>query len=500
MIADFLNTRAKLSPNKLALYDYAQNISLSFAQLNQNANKIANFLQSNNVKNGDTIGALCRNRIEFFIVLFACAKIGAILVPFNWRSPAIEIKPLFDDAKCKFLFHGNLENEIASALISDKYLINFDLNFQNILNEFEEIKPRNFWPDDECWYLIYTSGTTGKPKAVIQTYRMAIANYINLGQAIGINENDKFLNFLPLFHTAGINLHTMPALIHGCSSTIIANFDAGLVLDLIENKEVTCFFGVPQVYLLLSQHENFKKTKFSNIRHLGCGGAPMPDYLIETFAQNGAIVCNGMGMTETGPTVFMMDAANVKRKIGSVGKAQILTIARVVDDNFNDCAPNIAGHLIFSGPNITTGYWQNEKATKESFYIDEAGCAWLKSGDLAMIDDEGYYYLVGRSKEMFISGGENVYPAEVENALLNHENIIEAAVIGIDDEKWGEIGIAFITSNISNLEVEALNQFCRKHLAAFKIPKKFIQVNDFPRTAAGKIQKHILKENFKNGN
>lgn len=498
MIADFISSRAKLSPNKMALFDYAQNKNLSFAKLNENSNKVANFLIKNNINKGDTIGVLCRNRIEFFVLLFACAKIGAILVPLNWRSPANEIKPLFEDAKCKLLFCGQQEFEISKEITNEKNLIIFDNDFEKIINEFDEIKPRNFWPEDECWYLIFTSGTTGKPKAVIQTYKMAIANYINLGQAIGINENDKFLNFLPLFHTAGINLHTLPALIHGCTSTIISNFDAKTVLELINKGEVSCFFGVPQVYLLLSQHENFENTDFSKLRHLGCGGAPMPDYLIEVFANRGAIVCNGMGMTETGPTVFMMDCANVKRKIGSVGKSQILTIARVVDENYNDCPPNIAGSLIFSGPNITIGYWNNKQASDESFYIDESGNRWLKSGDLAIIDDEGYYYLVGRSKEMFISGGENVYPAEVENALLNHEDIIEAAVIGIDDDKWGEIGIAFISVKNKNLDDIVLSQFCRKHLAAYKIPKKFIIVDDFPRTAAGKIQKHILKAQYNN--
>ena len=199
-----------------------------------------------------------------------------------------------------------------------------------------------------------------------------------------------------------------------------------------------------------------------------------------------------MGMTETGPTVFMMDKENVLNKIGSVGKSQVLTIARVVDDEFNDCKPNQEGHLVFAGPNISPGYWNNPIATQETFHTDANGVNWLKSGDLARIDEDGYYYLVGRSKEMFISGGENVYPAEVENALLGHEDIIEAAIIGVADEKWGEVGVAFLSAR-RNIETAELIAFCRSKLAPFKIPKKFIFVDDYPRTAAGKIQKHILK-------
>lgn len=499
MVADFLKSRAKLSPTKTAFINAVNSKSISFLELEIRASKLAAFFNSNQIKHGDRIGVLCRNRVEFFETLFACAKIGAILVPFNWRSPINELKPLFEEVGPKILFFGNEDAENALALAGNNLSINYDKNYEDILNSQNIFKGRDFWPDDECWYFIFTSGTTGKPKAVIQTYRMAIANAINLGQAIGISPDDRFLNFLPLFHTAGINLHTLPALFNGCTSLIIAGFDAAIVLKLINEGQINCFFGVPQVYLLLSQHENFEKTNFRNMRHLGCGGAPMPDYLIEVFEKRGALVCNGMGMTETGPTVFMMDKENVKQKIGSVGKSQILTIARVVDENYKDCEPNIAGHLIFAGPNISPGYWNNAKATNDTFHKDENGISWLKSGDLALLDNDGYYFIVGRSKEMFISGGENIYPAEVENALLNHENIIEVAVFGAPDEKWGEIGIAFLRT-IKPMQAEEIQSFCRAHLAAFKIPKKFIFVDDFPRTAAGKIQKHALKAKYENEN
>jgi fatty-acyl-CoA synthase len=497
MIADFLYTRSKLTPNKIALQDFQSGKDIDFLGLENRANKLASYLKSIGIKKTDCIGVLCRNRIEFFELLFACAKIGAILVPFNWRAPPNELLPLINLTKPKAIFYGAQDEVCASEIAKNAVLINFDNpnDYEAKINKSEFIKCRDFWPDDECWYLIFTSGTTGTPKAVQQTYRMAVANAINIGQAIGISPNDRFLNFLPLFHTAGINLHTLPALFNGCKSWVINGFDAKSVLALMHQGEIDCFFGVPQVYLLLSQHEDFEKTNIAKLRHWGCGGAPLPDYLVETFAKRGAIVCNGMGMTETGPTVFMMDCENVSRKIGSVGKAQIMTIARVVDDNFNDCAPNISGNLVFSGANITTGYWNNQAATDEAFYVDKFGAHWLKSGDLAKKDEEGYFYIVGRSKEMFISGGENIYPAEVENVLLGHNEILEAAIIGIDDNKWGEVGIAFIRVN-RQIAIDELSQYCRARLAAYKVPKYFVFVDDYPRTAAGKIQKHILKKDY----
>lgn len=499
MIPDFVKTRALLTPEKIAFIDFASGQKRCFGEIETRANRLAAFLNTNGVGYQDTIGVLCRNRMEFFELLFACAKIGAILVPFNWRSPALEIIPLVNDTAPKMIFYGAQDEKTALEIAGETKCIGFDTEYSEILENDHDFRPRDFWPDDEAWYLIFTSGTTGKPKAVIQTYRMALANAVNIGQAINIQNSDRFLNFLPLFHTAGINLHTIPAFMNGCPSWIIDGFDATKVLQLIDRGEINCFFGVPQVYLLLAQHTDFAKTDLKNMRNWGCGGAPLPDYLVEIFLKRGAIVCNGMGMTETGPTVFMMDSENVAQKIGSVGKSQILTIARVVDENFDDCPPNTAGNLVFAGPNITPGYWNNETATKDAFHTDNNGIKWLKSGDLARIDEDGYFYIVGRSKEMFISGGENVYPAEVENALLSHENIIEIAVVGVNDEKWGEVGAAFIRTQkqMSNDEIIA---FCKTRLAGFKIPKHIKFVEDYPRTAAGKIQKHILKKEFENGN
>jgi len=491
-LPDLLSNRAMLSPDKIALEELETGRMVSFSELDCRSEKLASFLLDSGIVEGDRISVLCRNRIAFFELLFACAKTGAILVPLNWRAPLAEIEVLLEKFSPKILFHGNEDKELAEMAKGKIPKISFDKEYETRLNNGTCGRARKTWPTNQIWYLLLTSGTTGTPKAVIQTYGMAHCNAVNIGQAIDITNQDIFVNFLPLFHSAGINLHTLPAIFNGNLSKIISGFDAERIISLIENKQITAFFGVPAVYLLLSQHPRFAELDLSKMRSFGCGGAPLPDYLVELYANKGALVCNGMGMTETGPTAFMMDKENVKAKIGSVGKPQILCNVRIVDSAYNDVEIGTAGDLLFAGPGITPGYWNDDAATKEAFYIDENGTKWLKSGDTARQDESGYYFIVGRTKDMYISGGENVYPAEVENAISRHEKIIEVAVVGIPDEKWGEVGVAFYIANspLSNAE---LDQFCRANLAPFKVPKRFVLVQDFPRTAAGKVQKHLIE-------
>jgi fatty-acyl-CoA synthase len=339
--------------------------------------------------------------------------------------------------------------------------------------------------------MLYTSGTTGQPKAVIQTPGMAYANAINIGQATDLVSTDTTLNFLPLFHTAGINLYTLPVLMHGGCVRVLRKFEIEPVMAALGNGDCTAFFGVPAIYQAIGLHAGFATANLSRVRSWGCGGAPLPATLIRLFAERGIRVCNGMGMTETGPTVFLMDTAHAEAKIGSVGKPQILAEVRVVDDEGRELPAGEAGELQIRGPGITPGYWNNEAATKAAFTAD----GWLKSGDVARRDADGYYYIVDRIKDMYISGGENVYPAEVEIVLYKFPGVLECAVLGVPDEKWGEAGRACVLPKPGeSVDPEALRAFCRANLAAYKVPKYIDIVDDFPRTAAGKIQKHLLRQ------
>jgi fatty-acyl-CoA synthase len=267
-------------------------------------------------------------------------------------------------------------------------------------------------------------------------------------------------------------------------------FDLDRTIGLLEAGELDTFFGVPAIYQAISLHPRFDYLDLLQVRCWGCGGAPLPDSLLRQFASRGATVLNGMGMTETGPTVFLMDAENAELKIGSVGKPQLLCSVRLVDQDGHDVATGETGELLFAGLGITPGYFQRPDATAEAMTAD----GWLRSGDLGRQDEDGYYYIVGRLKDMYISGGENVYAAEVEGQLGAHPDILEAAVIGVADEKWGEVGHAYLMARPGHsLPSDSdIASFCRQGLAPYKVPKRFIEVTGFARTAAGKVQKHLL--------
>lgn len=495
-VFDIPAKRAELNPDNVAFEDLVTGEQVLYRQLDERTGRAAGLLAELGVNAGDRVALLCRNRIEFFELLFACARLGAILVPLNWRMPARELAPLLADCGAVCLIHGSEDAETAATLAGElPACLDLDdasaAGYRTRRDSCAALAGRLAWPSDEPWYLLYTSGTTGMPKAVIQTFGTAMANYINISQAMGLRGDDTTLNYLPLFHTGGINLTTLPGVIMGARALFLPGFDVERTVDLLEAGRLDTFFGVPAIYQAISLHKRFDELDLSKVRCWGCGGAPMPDNLFRQFAARGATVLNGMGMTETGPTLFLMDRENAANKIGSVGKPQLLSLARLVGADGKDVQQGETGELWFAGLGMTPGYFNRPEETARTL-VDGT---WLRSGDLGRQDEDGYYYIVGRLKDMYISGGENVYAAEIENCLHEHPAILEAAVIGVPDEKWGEVGRAFLLPRPdTELPDDAdLAAYCRQHLAAYKVPKQFIRVEDFPRTAAGKIQKHLLK-------
>jgi fatty-acyl-CoA synthase len=489
-LPDLLAKRASLSPHAAALEEPASGCALTYAELDRRAGQAAALLASRGVGEGDRVAILCRNRIAFFELLFGCAKLGAILVPLNWRMPAAEIDRLIAASSPSLLFFGSEDAACLAALAAPPSAIGLDDDYEAAMVAAAPLPGRPEWPAAGIWYLLYTSGTTGAAKGVIYTFGMAVANLVNIGTAIGLASTDTTANFLPLFHTAGINLHTLPTLLAGGRVVILPGFDADAVVALLEERRLDTFFAVPTVYQALADHPRFATAALDHVRHWGCGGAPLPDALAARCRDIGIRVCNGMGMTETGPTAFLTAPADAWDRIGSVGKPQLLVRARIVDAAGRDVPDGQVGDLLFAGPAVTPGYWSDPEATRSAFTAD----GWLRSGDLARRDADGFFSIAGRRKEMYISGGENVFPAEVENVLSAHPCITAAAVVPAPHPRWGEVGRAFIQLSAgSDRPCEAeLQAFCRTRLAAYKVPQSFEFVPDLPRTAAGKVQKHLL--------
>jgi len=485
-LVDISAKRAALTPNRIAFEDALTGRTLTYAQLEDRCARAAAVLASLGVVRDDRVAILCRNRIEFFEIMFACAKLGAIFVPLNWRSPAAELLALIADCSAKLVIFGG-EDE-ATALSLGGGSLALDNGYEAALAAASPLATDRRWRGDDTWFLMYTSGTTGQPKGVIQTYQMSVVNAFHVGEAFDLRDGDTTLNFLPLFHSAGIQLVTIPTLISGGTVIVLPGFDESRALSLMPRLDI--FFGVPAVYQQLSLHPDFERADLARVRSWGCGGAPLADVLVELYAAKGVKVCNGYGMTETGPTAFIAMKEDALQKIGSVGKPLMLLDVRIVDADGNDMPVGESGEIWMRGPGLTPGYWKKPEETAKAFTAD----GWLKSGDIGRRDADGCYYVAGRIKEMYISGGENVYPAEVENVLARHPSILETAIIGVADEKWGEVGHAFIMLRPGAAPVTAAEviQFCRANVAGYKAPRHVTFVDEFPRTAAGKIRKHML--------
>lgn len=500
-VMDWLAKQAANYPDKTALVDLAGGRRITYRQFNERASRFAEFLRDRwGIAPGERVAVLAGNSSDYLEMLYGCAKIGAILVCLNWRLSVAEHRSVVEDSTPGALVFGEEFEAAAQQLLADGAMQRalrlgpagggipgYEDCLAAASGATVEMPCRSM---DEIWYLLYTSGTTGKPKGVIQTFGMAFFNGVNAMHAAKLSRDDVLLNVLPFFHTGGLNLYANPLIQCGGTVVIMKQFDAEKTLDLLE-QEVTVMFGVPAIYLFLSQQPRFARADFSRVRSWACGGAPIPQSLLEQYLAKGVTICFGFGMTETGPTVFLTDEDTARRKIGTVGRPVTYMLTKVVDvATRRVLGPDERGELLIKGPGVTPGYWNNPEATSKAF---EDG--WLCSGDIAYFDRDGDYYIVDRAKDMYISGGENVYPAEVENVLFQLPEVAEAAVIGVPDAKWGEVGKALVALKPgTELAPEAITAFCRERLAGYKVPRHIELVPALPRNAAGKVEKPKLRQ------
>ena len=493
---DWLEHHAYRSGERLAICDLETEQKLTYRQLNDRSARLATYLHTLGVERDKRVALLLPNCVEFFEIQFACAKLGAICVPINWRLAVRELQHILDDCDPSILiFHQMFEEQIDA--IKKHGLEVLELKDFGLASDYTyavdtpvEIQLQNHPKMEDTWLLLYTSGTTGLPKGVKITYLMVLMNILNMGLVAGVSSRSVQLVLLPFFHVGGINLYANPILHAGGTVIVLRQFDPSTVLTALSNESlgINIFFGVPTQLQMISQLPEFNSVDLSSIDYACVGGSACSEALLRQWLDKGVPLSQGWGMTETGPGSLVLDASDALRKIGSCGKPVLYNEVQIVDDKLKKVGVDEVGQLIVRGPNVTPGYWGSSEANETDF-----SDGWLKTGDAAKVDREGYFYIVDRIKDMFISGGENVYPAEIENVLYELPGILEVAVIGIPDEKWGEVGMAVVVCNPQLvLEEGVILDHCSKHLAKYKVPKRVVFTGELPKTASGKIQKTLL--------
>jgi fatty-acyl-CoA synthase len=482
---DWLKRWNDFGPQRIALRDSKHDIDISYRELYRLSIAVASELKNLGVEKGDRVAVLATNHWFYVALLFGIQRAGGICLPLNYRLAPKELDYILHDARPKVLisetdFIANVPKNSAEKILSWN-------SFLEQVLALRDCKSIEFITEsDDACMLLYTSGTTGNPKGALITHQMLFWNSINTTLRLNVSENDVHLAFMPFFHTGGWNVLLTPFLHRGAKSIVLDKFDPEEVLTLVAKEKVTILFGVPTMLDRMAQSAIFEKTQINSVRFAVVGGEPMPLPLIRKWQTKGIAIRQGYGLTEFGPNVFSLNEQDSERKIGSIGFPNFYIETKVVDASGSAVATNTVGELWLKGPVATPGYWQNPTATKDLFEGE-----WLKTGDLVRRDEDGYFYVEGRKKEMFISGGENIYPAEIEQALRSHPSILEAAVIGIPDVKWGEVGAAFVVTKTDLTESEVL-EHCRAHLARFKVPKSVIFLNTLPKSDSGKILKRKL--------
>ncbi len=504
---DWIANHTNHRPNNEAVRDLGSGRSFTYAELDRRIDSMAAYLASIGVGRGDRVAVLAHNGVEFFDVQFACARRGAICVLLNWRLTVTELEYILNDSSPSLLVHDISFAEAAEELqrrcsIGELLAIDggtLDSPYEQAITRFDGADGgRVGLTHDDLITIMYTSGTTGLPKGAMITHGMNFWNAVNLGIPAGLGLDTVHLNVLPLFHTGGLNCYSNPVLHAGGTVVILKAFDPGETLSVLGDpvQGITHFFAVPAPYQFMMQHPDFADTDLSRLRVAGVGGAPCALTIMENWFERGVPLVQGFGMTETSPACIFLDPGDALRKIGSTGKVLLHTEARIVNDDGGDCGPDEIGELWVAGPNITPGYWNRPDATVAAFEG-----RWLKTGDAARMDDEGFMYIVDRWKDMYISGGENVYPAEIENVLYQLPEVAEAAIIGVPNDKWGEVGLAVIALKPgTTLDRATVVQHCVTRLAKFKIPNDIAIVEALPRNATGKVLKRELRTQFVDDN
>ncbi|MGO4857894.1 acyl-CoA synthetase [Arthrobacter sp. 2MCAF14] len=504
-VGSWLQRRRHKSAAKTALIFCGS--ATSYDELAERADRLANALRSRGVQRGDRVAYLGENHPSFLETFFAAGTLGAIFVPLNTRLAPPEIQFALQDSGSVVLI--NAEGFEALAFAGS---IDTDVGYRLIVRDAESVPVGAGAEDysgtlaaasadridvpitlDDTAMILYTSGTTGRPKGAVLTHGNITWNSYNVLVDYDVLSTDVALVISPMFHVASLGMAVLPVLLKGGTVLLEPGFIPDRALSLIEKYGATMISGVPTTFQMLAEHEGWASTDISSLKKLTCGGSAVPVRVMEAYENRGLSFSGGYGMTETAPGATSMHAERSRDKMGSVGLPHFFTDVRIVDPLGAVQEPHAVGEIQIKGPNVIREYWRRPESTESSF-VDGV---WFRSGDIGYADDEGFVYVSDRLKDMIISGGENIYPAEVEQIIIELEGVSGVAVVGIPDEKWGEVPRAVITVREGfNVTEDDVRAHLDGRVARYKIPKSVVIVDELPRTASGKIRKAALRERY----
>ncbi|HEX7996528.1 MAG TPA: long-chain fatty acid--CoA ligase [Streptosporangiaceae bacterium] len=491
--------RARKTPGRVAIIHDGTRVS--YAELHDRVTRLTGALRALGVSRGDRVAYLGANHPAFIETMFATWSAGAVFVPLNFRLAPPELAHQLADSAAGTLVYASPYTSAVAGLrdaTAVSRLIALDGAEGGEILDYETVMSSGSpaWADepvslDDPCLIMYTSGTTGRAKGALLTHGNITWNAVNVLVDTDLASDAVALVVAPLFHTAALNMLSLPVLLKGGTLVIEPAFDPSRALDLIDRHRVSVLFGVPAMYDAMTALPDWPEADLSSLRALLCGGAPVPLATIRSYLDRGLSFIQGYGMTEAAPGVLLLDAAHAQSKAGSAGVPHFFTDVRIVGPDLTDVAAGERGEIVVAGPNVMSGYWNQPEETAQVI-VDEA---WLRSGDIASADQDGYVCVADRVKDVIISGGENIYPAEVENALRAHPAIADCGVIGVPDERWGEVGRAVVVLRPGFVAEEAdVLGFLDGQIARYKIPKSVRFVAELPRTATGKIAKKLLRE------
>ena len=498
-LSDLIARNAAFTPDKPAIH--FEGVTLSYAAFNARIEATAKALKAEcHVGRGDRVAILSLNRPDYLVVLYACARLGAMLVPLNWRLAVAEQLFILSDASVKVLV---LEQAFAAVLpalaneLPDTRIVALDFSPPAPARTFEALLAkasgdgRNPHTDLACPLLIvYTSGTTGRPKGAVLRQEALLWNGIMSQHMHGLTSDDHVLTVLPFFHVGGLNIQTTPALHTGATVTIHARFTPDSTLAAIIQERPTLTVWVPAIIQAMTEHPAWASADVSCLKAVSTGSQIVPPHLIARLSARGIPVLQVYGSTETCPTAIYTRLGGDLSRSGSTGLPGLCCEAMIVDDAGTELPTGTAGEIAVRGPNVFFEYWGNEAATSEALHD-----GWYRTGDIGTRDADGYFWVHDRKKNMIISGGENIYPAEVERVLLEHPDVAEVGVVGLPDPKWTEVPVAYVMLRPEcSVTAEALRAHVLTQLARFKVPRDIVFVAELPRTALGKVQHFKLKQ------